>query len=97
MAKFELIPIAERLNDPAWAFSTERRPCYVSAESELEARELAALEFVVPVSGNRPMPKGLPWLNPSLTECRPIAEFGPDRMPHGSIYVAEWGRGPQRY
>jgi hypothetical protein len=91
MAKFKLTPIAAHRDDRAWQLSTVLGVVYAGAISAAEARELAGRYFAQTgkVDPDTPIPAGSPWLNPDLTECEAIAEFGPDRIPHGYVYAAD--------
>lgn len=87
MPIFHLWPEDDDLEHRDWIASDYKGHCRVSANSEADARDIAAHGFGKAQS--RPAPDrefaSSPWLNPDLVRCRPVAHVAGDAPPRGMI------------
>jgi hypothetical protein len=62
--------------DPEWMHAIRRRPCFVYASSEEEARQLAAKKF-----SHEGQHEHSPWLNVDLVKCTIAADVSSTPLP----------------
>lgn len=83
MPVYRLSPRDAGLEDQGWTMSWHRNPCYVVAETALQARRYANGAFIIPLqsaaSASLPAALPLPWSSDDLVTVQKlagIAEFG---------------------
>ncbi len=80
MPVYRLTPI--EMDNVNWKRSTHRGSCLVKADSEGEARGLAAQEYDMPAVETLRQPDGSlptrPWNDPTLVSCDDVSSKSPD-------------------
>lgn len=88
MTLFGLTPDPAALDDPDWAGSTHRGPCYVAAPTERTARLYAANAFgVIAVRTPGGLLPASPWTQPRLVAVEQTIGLGAAPVPDGTVMV----------
>jgi hypothetical protein len=85
MATYYLEPKSSSTGDPSWEASSIKEGCWVQADSENHARQLAenATGRMVSVKPGQAMKIRSPWAQPSLTDCK--TDKAPRDIPPGKV------------